>query len=648
MIRKLMMILLSGTISLLGVTPALADNYSWSTLKEYEKATGKKIEKFNEAPMLRIRVAAGELPPVEERLPKEPLVLKPVEEIGQFGGIWHRGFLGPADGSNPGRIEYDCLFRWSLDGNRVIPNIAKDWHFSEDGKVLTFHLREGMKWSDGAPFTADDIMFWYEDIILNDELTPAKPRWLMTAGELGKVEKVDDYTIRFRFTKPYGLILQWLAGQDTFAPKHYLKQFHPHYVPAKKLKEMTEEEGLKFWYQLFQRKNDIWANPDRPTIKAWRVKTPITSTRFITERNPYYWKVDPAGNQLPYIDQIVYEYAENLEVLNFRAMAGEIDMQGRHILIDNYPVLMNSREKGNYRILLWPNSGGSDAGLIFNQNYKDDPLIGEFLRNRKFRIALSLAINREEINELCFLGLGKPRQMAPLPDSIYYEEEFAKTYTEYNPDRANKILDEIGLSKRNEEGFRLRPDGKPLVLTISVVPAFGPWVDVAQLTKSYWEAVGIKTAVKVEERSIHYTRIHANKQQICVWNSGGNAHVLVYPWWVMPWGNSSRLAPLSGVWYQSGGKGGMRPTKELMKVIELYEKARATTDEQERIRLTKEIFRLNSENLWTIGTVGASPMVMGVIVVKNNFRNVPEKAHNDVVVHTPGNANPPQFFIKKK
>ncbi|MGQ9630108.1 MAG: ABC transporter substrate-binding protein [bacterium] len=606
--------------------------------------------KYKEAPMLAELVRAGKLPPVEERLPKEPLVLPVVEEIGQYGGTWRRAFTGPADSSNYWRITYDSLLRWSRDGNKVIPNLAKGWEFSEGGKVLTLKLREGVKWSDGASFTADDIVFWYEDIVLNNELSPSKPAWMRVGRELGKLEKVDDYTVRFRFAKPYGLIIQWLAGGeggDVITPKHYLKQFHPRYVSKEKLDAMTKDAKLEFWYQLFNNKNNEPQNPDRPVIKAWYVVEPITSKRFVLERNPYYWKVDPVGNQLPYIDRIVMDFVEDIEVLNMKAVAGDLDMQGRHILITNYPLLKKNAEKGDYRILLWPNSGGTDAGLMFNQNYVGDPVIADLLRNRQFRIALSHAINREEINNLAFLGLGKPMQMAPLEGSIYYEKEFATKYTEYDPGRANEILDSIGLNKRDAQGFRLRPDGKTLEITIAAVPAFGPWPDVAEMTKGYWEDVGVKTAVDIQERSLHYNRLQAGELQVSVWNTGGNAHVLVYPWWTMGWGSSSRIAPLSGVWLQSEGKSGVEPPGDLMKIVELRERAIATTDEQEQIRLVKEIFRLNTENLWTIGTVGGSPMVMGVIVVKNNFRNVPEVAHNDVVVHTPGNADPPQFFFKK-
>jgi len=273
-----------------------------------------------------------------------------------------------------------------------------------------------MKWSDGVPFTADDFLFWYEDIILNDELTPAKPVWLKT-GELGKVEKVDDYTIRFRFTKPHGLFLKYLAGPQghgiAYYPKHYLKQFHPRYTPVEKLEEMAKKEGFKFWYQLFQAKNDRWMNPDLPVITPWKTKTPATEDPFVLERNPYFWKVDPEGNQLPYIDRISHRLVENPDMINFKAMTGELDMQFRHILYTNYPLLMNGREKGNYQVFKYTDDFETNMAIGINLNNKD-PVLRKIVQDKRFRIAMSLAMNREEINELCYLGMCKePRQVAP-------------------------------------------------------------------------------------------------------------------------------------------------------------------------------------------------------------------------------------------
>lgn len=216
--------------------------------------------KYNEAPMLAQLVKEGKLPPVEQRLPEEPLVYKPVHEIGKYGGTWRAGFTGPADGQNIDRIVHDHLIYWDTAVTKVVPHIAKGWDISDGGRTFTFYLRKGMKWSDGAPFTADDIMFWYEDMYLNEELNPIKAAWMSAGGKPGVVEKVDDYTVRFRFEVPYYTFLETVASLEVaghftrggeamglFAPKHYMKQFHPKYTDRAELERKAKEAKFDNW-----------------------------------------------------------------------------------------------------------------------------------------------------------------------------------------------------------------------------------------------------------------------------------------------------------------------------------------------------------------------------------------------------------------
>jgi len=308
MIRKSMVVLLITGICLLGAIPALAQR-QYATLEEYEKVTGKKITKLSEAPILRTKVAAGELPPVEERLPKEPMVVEPIEEIGQYGGNLRTACLGTADVATiyvPFLTE--PLVRWDRTGTVVIPNVAKKWSISKDARTYTFYLRKGMKWSDGTPLTADDILFWYKDIALNKELTPVFYSWLTTGGEPVEVKKIDDYTVQFRFSQTNVLFLKNVAFQGSMpwsnmiTPKHYLKQFHPNYVPKEKLITMTKEAGFDHWFQLFLDKKDYVQNSAYPVITAWQSTGSMAGRTLHTlKRNPYYWKVDPHGNQLPYL-----------------------------------------------------------------------------------------------------------------------------------------------------------------------------------------------------------------------------------------------------------------------------------------------------------------------------------------------------------
>jgi peptide/nickel transport system substrate-binding protein len=624
-----------------------------------EAPTAAPPAKYQEAPMLAELVKAGKLPPVEERLPKEPLIQPVVEEIGQYGGTWHRAAVSASDTALFFRLSAEALVYFDIPGN-VVPCLAKRWEVNEDGTEYTFYLREGMKWSDGEPYTADDYIFWYEDIMLNDELTPTKPAWMRVGGEYGKIVKVDDYTIKFVFSKPYGTFLEWVATVIFYgAPKHYLKQFHPKYRDKAEIEKEAKEKGFDNWYQYFGNRNNPYNNPDLPVVFPWKFVTPPDANPLIAERNPYYYRVDEKGQQLPYIDRIQFEIVTDTEVLNFKAIAGELDCQERHINLMNYPLLVEGAEKGGYRIILWPGDGGADAGMMFNQNAgqqegADEHMkaVGEFLRNVEFRQALSIAINRDEIWKSAFLEFGEPRQMAPMPWSKYYEPDMEKVWIEFDPDKANQMLDALGLDKRDADGFRLGPDGQPLDILIEAVQLFGPWVDTAQLVNSHWNDVGIKSSVKVEERTLYYTRMSAGEQQVAVWNTGGNGKVLIYPYWTMPYASASRIGPLSGIWYQSGGTQGVEPTGDLRKVLDLFDEAKMTIDMAKQDELAKEIFRINLRNLWTIGTIGGTPLEQGVVVVKNNFRNVPESTperhvHNEDSVHTPANVPPCQYFFKQ-
>ncbi|NPV06968.1 MAG: ABC transporter substrate-binding protein [Anaerolineae bacterium] len=619
------------------------------------------VSRYREAPMLAEKVAAGELPPVDERLPVEPLVQQVVEEIGEYGGTWHRAAVSASDTALFFRLYPDGLVYFDIEGN-LVPAIAKSWDVSEDGTEFTLYLRQGMKWSDGHPYTADAVMWWYDHVFNNQEITPTKPAWMRpgVGGEYGTVEKVDDYTLRFKFSSPYGTFLEWLGTQIFYGvPGHYLEQFHIDFTDRAEVEAKAKERNFEQWFQLFNDRNNPYNNPERPIVGAWQFITEPDETTLIAERNPYYWRVDPEGNQLPYIDRIQFEIVTNPEVLNFMAIAGELDCQERHINLLNYPLFVEGQEQGDYRILEWPGDGGADAGLMFNQNAgqqegatEHQVAIGDLLRTLEFRQALSIALDRDEIWNSAFLGFGEPRQMAPMQWSKYYEEGMETPFTEFDADRANQMLDELGLDQRDGDGYRLGPDGQPIDFLISAVELFGPWVDTAQLANNHWNEVGIKCTVNVEERTLYYTRMQAGEHQVAVWNTGGNGKVLIYPWWTMPYGSSSRIGPLSGIWYQTGGAQGVEPQGDLRRVLEVFDEATVTIDQAAQDELAKEIFRINVANLWTIGTIGGTPLEQGLVIAKNYFRNVPESTperhvHNEDSVHTPANCVPAQYFMRQ-
>ena len=592
----------------------------------------KRGRQFQEAPMLQQRVEAGSLPPVADRLPENPLVVVPPEQIGPYGGTWTRFATGPQDvGIVEARFAYEGLVRWDAMGQKILPNLATHWEVADGGRTYTFWLRKGVRWSDGHPFSADDISFWYENDLQNRELTPVVARDFQRGDAVMEMEKVDAYTVRFRFKRPNGLFLKLLAwgrGYEMLRdPAHYLAQFHPRYVALEKLEAMAREHGFDFWHQLFNDKRD-WRNPDMPRLWPWVVVAPPPARPSVFERNPYYWKVDPEGNQLPYINRMTFEIY-NPETINLKAINGEVGMQGRHILIENYPLFMENRERGGYRVLHWitGNTGGESVAL--NLNHKD-PVMREIIWDRRFRIALSHALNREAINEISGFGIGQPRQPAPLPSSAHYSEAFEKAYIDYDPDLANRLLDEMGLGEKDSEGIRLRSDGKPIKLAVDTTTINSR---VLELVASFWTAVGVKTEIKEEARQLYYERRKALIHDAAT--AGGEVqNPLLEPRLFIPYNVGSSHAIGYTHWFLTNGKRGETPTGDMRRCIELFWQIEETPDEAEQIRLFDEILELNRKNLWIIGTIGAMPSIM---LVHNTFRNVPEVAMASWSVRTPAN-----------
>lgn len=620
-------------------------------------APAQPESKYKQSPLFDADVAAGKLPPVDERLPKEPLVVEGVDGVGQYGGVWRRGFTGPADYNNYVRVVYDGLVRFSPDGSQVVPKVAKGWENSADYKVWTVFLREGAKWSDGQPLTADDILFWYNDVLLNKDITPSLPKWMRNAdGSVAKVEKDGDYAVKFTYNEPNTLFLYELANKDggdrTFAPflpAHYLKQFHPAYANQADIDKMVAEAQFKTWVELFASKNAPFENPERPTMAAWVPVTRISDQVFTLKRNPYYVGVDTAGNQLPYIDEVRFTFFADTQALNLAAIAGELDQQDRHVNLMNYPVLKENEQAGKYKIITWPDFGGSDAVVMFNQTYQKDEDLGNLMRNRDFRIAMSYATDRKQIQELAFLGLGEPRNAVAAPWHPYYPgDEVAYKYTEFKPDEANKMLDAIGLDKKNADGYRLYPGtDKPVQIEISVVPAFGPWPDVAQLVAKNWEAVGIQTIVQVRERALHFQMRDSNDIQTEIWNEDtGGFPFTGAPKYDPRTSPGLAFAPLVRQWYATDGKEGMEPTPEMKKIVELIDKAK-TVGPEEQIAIAKELYALWVDQQYEVSTIGLSPMVQGVAVVNNNLMNVPLQLGNDWPLRTPGNALPETWYYKQ-
>jgi peptide/nickel transport system substrate-binding protein len=618
---------------------------------------------YNEPPTLSELVKTGKLPAVKDRIGTDPLVVKPLHEIGQYGGVWRRGFTGPADTSAGQRVnESDHLTYFDYTATKVVPNVAKAWDVSDGGRTFTFQLRRGMRWSDGHPFTADDFVFWFEDVYLNKDLIPTPSPYFATNGKQGRLMKVDAFTVRYQFSDPYQALPIVMAGQGPimghtkegrtgmggFAPAHYLKQFHPRYVSKEELEKRVKEDKFDSWVSMFKFKNDWARNPDLPVITPWRTVTPITTPTWTLERNPYSVWVDTAGNQLPYIDRIVLALGENLEVINLRAVAGEYDFQSRHIDLQKLPVLLENQQRGGYKVHLDP-SDSEGMALFFNLSYDGDAEVARWIGQADFRRALSLGIERDQLNETFFLGLGVPGSIAPGERTVYSPgAEYRTKWATHDPPQANALLDRIGLDKKDAEGYRLRTDGKGrLRVEIQTFVGFFQATQICEMIREQWRKIGIQADVKEVERSLAYQRRNANEHQIHVDVTWGTENMFGHHMGALfPVDGTSAIGPLYGKWFASGGAQGKEPPPRVRELMEKFRQALGTGGD-EHIRTAKEVWKIAVDEVWAIGTVGQSPLITGVRVVKTKMGNIPERLSNGAAAHSPGNNLPQTYFWKR-
>lgn len=610
---------------------------------------------YQEAPEIAQRVDAGELPPVTERLPQDPMVVEPVERIGEYGGEWRWGLIG-AETPFVRIMAYENLVRWNPEWTEIVPNVAESFEVSDDATTYTFKLREGMKWSDGQPFTADDIMFWYEDVLMNEELTPSVPSWLTSGDEPVVVEKLDDTTVRFTFAEPNGLFMQRLATPDGMAPtdfpRHYLEQFHKKY--NEDVGTLVEEAGAADWPTFWEAKVgdpfalSRWQDPNRPSIHAWSPTSALgEGTRVVAVRNPYYWKVDPEGNQLPYLDRLVFDQVEDVEVLLLKALGGEIDMQDRHVAtLANKAVFADNMAAGDYRFFDTVPADMNEMIIALNLNHKN-PVKREVFQNKDFRIGLSHAINRQEIIDLVYVGQGKPHQAAPRPESEFYHEQLATQYTEYDVELANEHLDRA-FPEKDAQGFRLGPDGKRISFAVEVTPAYRPaQVDALELIQGYWREVGVDMQIRAQERTLLYTRKNANEHDAVVWGGdGGLADAVLDPRWYFPYSDESNFAQAWRTWYTNPGGAGAttqpeEPPPATKQQMELYDQLKTTADPERQAELFREILDIAAEEFYAIGI---SLPLQSYGIVKNGFHNVPEVMPSAWLYPHPAPTNPEQYF----
>lgn len=602
----------------------------------------------SEAPILAERVAAGELPPLEERLPANPMVVPVVERIGDYGGTWRNALVASIDTTHLTRsIGYENLMRWLPDASGIEPNIAESYEVNEEGTVFTFYIREGMRWSDGHPFTVDDIMFWYEDVVLNEDLSPAQPAWLRSGDELVEVEKIDDYTVRFSFVEPHGFFLTFLAMAEglpvTNYPRHYLEQFHARYNEDN-LDELVRQNNFDTWAQLFADRAAWAENSERPVLFAWRPVLAVgeSLTQFVAERNPYYWKVDEEGNQLPYIDRVVFDIISDHEAALLRALAGEMSMPFRVTSAENRAVFFDNMERGDYRFVELIPANMNHAIISLNLAI-EDPVKNEIFNNRDFRVGLSHAINRQEIIDLVLIGQGEPWQAAPYRNTPIFNEELAKQYTEFDLELANEYFERAGYTERDAEGFLLGPDGNRITILLEASAHNRGRLDIAEVLVPQLQEAGIDMQLRVLERSLAQERKESNLYEATIWTGQGGLTPLLNPNHYVPVEiGFSDMAVAWAQWYH-GDPRGIEPPEEVQEHMALYDRIKMTPGEEEQNELGRELMRISQEMFYSIGVSAIAPDYQ---VIQNNFRNVPESYPDAWTFLTPGNTNPPQFFIE--
>lgn len=618
-------------------------------------STSALAQASKEAPALAKLVGEGKLPALAQRVSSNPMVIK-VDQVGAYGGSLRRGLRGSADHNGILRlVGNQGLVRWNLAFTEVLPNVAHKWDVNANSTEFTFHLRRGMKWSDGKPFTADDILFSIEDCAKNSELYKSVPSTLVIANKPCQVTKIDEVTVKFTFASPYALFLEQMAtplGQyPTLFPKHYCSQFHPKYNP--KAAEQAKAANMSDWAALFRAKcGDIeiparWGNVEKPTLDPWVVTEAYTggATRVVMERNAYFWQVDQNGQQLPYIDRLTFSIAQDVESLMLDALSGKLDIQERHIdSLQNKPTLSQNMQKGGYRLVELIASGAQQVQIYLNMTHKDAKM-REMFANKQFRQALSLGINRKEIIDVVYLGQSEPYQTGPRPGHPWYHEKLARQFTQHDVKQANDILDKLGYNRRDAQKFRLRPDGQRVFFSIDVIPTLYPdAVDTLELVKRHWVDIGVDMKVNTIERALYYTRGDSNDHDAAVWpGPGGLDPMLDARDYFAQHTQGSRYAIPWTQWYVSGGKDGQEPPESQKRRMKLYDDARATADMNRRGALMKQVFDLTADAFETIGVCLA---VNAFGIVRNNLQNVPKAYPNAWSWPNPGPALPQQFFFR--
>ena len=577
-----------------------------------------------ETPMLGLEVSTGKLPPVQKRLPQQPLVVS-VENLGKHGGTLH-SLVGRSRDTRL-LVVYGYARLVGYDRNlALVPDILESFDVQE-GRIFTLKLRKGHRWSDGHPFTTEDFRYYWEDVANNKELAPAgPPKDLLVEGEKPKFEVLSDTVVRYTWHKPNPHFLPRQAGASPlfiYRPAHYLKKLHKKY--SEKVRQ-AEEDGTakRKWSAVHNRADNLYEfdNPDLPTLQPWMNTTRPPADRFVAVRNPYFHRVDAEGRQLPYIDRFVLAVADP-KLIPAKTGAGEVDLQARDVHFNNYTFLKQGEKQNNYRTLLWRPGKGSHFALFPNLNV-NDPVWRSLLRDVRFRRALSLAIDRSLVNQVLYFGLAIESNNTMLPQSPLFREAYRDRWARYDRKEASRLLDQIGL-KRGRDGVRRLPDGRPLEIIVETAGESTEQTDVLELIRETWREVGIKLFSKPSQREAFRMRVFSGETVMTVWSGieNGLATPDNSPDELAPTNQLQLQWPKFGQYVETSGKSGepvdILEVKELARLYKVWLEA---ATRQDRERAWHAMLELHAEQQFTIGVVSGVPQP---VVARQTLMNVPEQ-----------------------
>ena len=587
---------------------------------------------YSEAPSLAKKVAAGKLPPVEERLPFNPRKLNFKNlglKIGKYGGSIRMLMARAKDARQMSVYGYSRLVGYHPKTFELEADILESFEV-EEGRRFTFELRRGHRWSDGQPLTSEDFRYWWEDVANNKALSPVGPPKIMTInGELPIFEVINRYKFRYTWKRPNPDFLPRLASASPlyiYRPAHYMRQFHEKYTDRDILKKTVKKSKQRNWAALHNKMDNLYRNDNvnLPVLQPWVSISKPSASRLIFKRNPFFHRVDPEGKQLPYADSFIFTIANN-KLIPAKTGTGEVDLQARYLRFDDYTFLKKGEERSPYSTRLWKTAKGAHLALFPNLNV-NNPILRKLIRDVRFRRALSLSVHRHEINQVIYYGLAIGGNNSVLPESPLYRPTYRNKWANFDLQKANQLLDDIGLVQRDSSGIRLMPDGSPLHLIIETAGESTEQTDVLELVRDSWLKIGIKIFSKPSQRNVFRNRIFSGETAMSIWSGVENGLITAdsSPAEFVPTSQQSLQWPKWGQYHETNGKAGEKPTGEhIIHLLELYQRWKNTAAQKEKSKIWQKILEIHSDQIYSIGLVAA---VLQPVVVSSQLKNVPLSA----------------------